>query len=322
MLCRQEAARAGRGRAVRRGAQESCRSARDDRRRHLADRRVIRDILHRLADRARVTSSSGRGGPGRGRSAQMGGGEGFDALQAGARERPDWSSWPRRRLYRGPVGVQRGGGREGGAASRSIISAGARDRTSLCDSQRRGARLRRRRRSWRAVRRDLLASCASSATHRALRNPDARASRGAISGRRPALAGTRRLLEPQRKKPTNWPTGARALGGRLDRGAASRPCRPARFVTLLTATHRHASERLQALWRVAELAHPNRPLARGYARVEDRDGRTLTSAAAAREAGRLKLVFSDDAVEASAGDPPRPRRPGLTKVGPDQPRLF
>ncbi|HEX8215991.1 MAG TPA: exodeoxyribonuclease VII large subunit, partial [Allosphingosinicella sp.] len=84
------------------------------------------------------------------------------------------------------------------------------------------------------------------------------------------------------------------------------------------------AERLQALWRVAELAHPNRPLERGYARVEDRSGRTVTSAAAAREARLLKLVFSDDALEASVGDAstPRPRRPGLTKIGPDQPKLF
>ena len=77
----------------------------------------------------------------------------------------------------------------------------------------------------------------------------------------------------------------RALRGRLDRargelGRAGGALRPA----LLKAAHRRARERLDALWRVAVLAHPNRPLERGYARVEDRDGRTIMSAAAAREA--------------------------------------
>src|SRR5947199_1559 len=38
---------------------------------------------------------------------------------------------------------------------------------------------------------------------------------------------------------------------------------------LLDNGWRRAKERLEALWRVAELAHPSRPLARGYARVED-----------------------------------------------------
>src|SRR3954471_6092733 len=39
---------------------------------------------------------------------------------------------------------------------------------------------------------------------------------------------------------------------------------------LLDNAWRRAKERLEALWRVAELAHPSRPLARGYARVEDK----------------------------------------------------
>ncbi|MEA3016618.1 MAG: exodeoxyribonuclease large subunit [Sphingomonadales bacterium] len=133
------------------------------------------------------------------------------------------------------------------------------------------------------------------------------------------------LLAPQRQKLDELGDRLpRALGGRLDRargelGHAAGALRPG----LLVAAHRRASERLQGLWRVAELAHPNRPLERGYARVEDRSGRTLTSAAAAREARLLKLVFSDDAVDASTGDAPRrPPRPGLTKFGVDQPKLF
>jgi exodeoxyribonuclease VII large subunit len=70
---------------------------------------------------------------------------------------------------------------------------------------------------------------------------------------------------------------------------------------LLDAVQRRARERLDALWRVAELAHPNKPLARGYARVEDKAGATLTTAAAARAAARLRLIFADGAVEAATG---------------------
>jgi exodeoxyribonuclease VII large subunit len=79
------------------------------------------------------------------------------------------------------------------------------------------------------------------------------------------------------------------------------------------------------LWRVAELAHPNRPLERGYARVEDREGRTLISAAAARQAERLRLIFGDGDVEAQvAGASPveRPRRPPYAKPSAEQPKLL
>jgi len=118
----------------------------------------------------------------------------------------------------------------------------------------------------------------------------------------------------------------RALRGRLDRargelGHASGALRPG----LLIAAHRRGRERLDALWRVAGLVHPNRPLEKGYARVEDSSGRTLISAAAAREARLLRLVFHDGAVDAAAGDraatPPTPRRtPSRDKV--EHPKLL
>jgi exodeoxyribonuclease VII large subunit len=112
----------------------------------------------------------------------------------------------------------------------------------------------------------------------------------------------------------------RALRGRLDRaqgqlGQAAGALRPG----LLVAAHRRASERLGALWRVAQLAHPNRPLERGYARVEDRGGHVLVSAAAARAAQRLSLVFADGRVEVATGD--RPRRSG-GPAGADHPKLL
>jgi len=117
----------------------------------------------------------------------------------------------------------------------------------------------------------------------------------------------------------------RALRGRLDRargelGQAGGALRPG----LLEGAHRRARERLDALWRVAGLVHPNRPLERGYARIEDRSGRTLISARAARQARLLRLVFHDGAVEAVAGEGearPVPRKPSApAKV--EQPKLL
>nr|WP_233222067.1 exodeoxyribonuclease VII large subunit [Sphingomonas deserti] len=110
----------------------------------------------------------------------------------------------------------------------------------------------------------------------------------------------------------------RALGTRLghargDLGRAAGALRP----SLLAATVRRSRERLDGLWRVAQLAHPNRPLERGYARVEDRGGKTLISAAAARDAGRLRLVFADGEVEAAVGDEPPPV---LSAPPPERPR--
>ena len=87
------------------------------------------------------------------------------------------------------------------------------------------------------------------------------------------------------------------------------------------------AEQLGALWRLAELAHPDKPLSRGFARVTARDGKTLTRASDAREAQRLTLQFGDGAVDASVdGAPsiappavePRRRKPYI----PPQPGLF
>jgi exodeoxyribonuclease VII large subunit len=58
-------------------------------------------------------------------------------------------------------------------------------------------------------------------------------------------------------------------------------------------------ERLAAAWKMAELAHPERPLSKGYVRVTSRDGTTLTTAAAASAAQRLTLRFGDGPVDAT-----------------------
>jgi exodeoxyribonuclease VII large subunit len=94
---------------------------------------------------------------------------------------------------------------------------------------------------------------------------------------------------------------------------------------LLDGAYRRARERLDGLWRVAQLAHPNRPLERGYARVEDKNGKTLMSAAAAKAAGRLKLIFADGGLDATAGGGSgveRAKRPTYLKPTTEQPKLL
>ena len=86
------------------------------------------------------------------------------------------------------------------------------------------------------------------------------------------------------------------------------------------------SDRLSAAWKMAELAHPERPLARGFARVTSRDGTTLTSAARARAAKLLTLHFGDGALDATTEALPRPtpaleRKPRRHYIAP-QPGLF
>ena len=85
------------------------------------------------------------------------------------------------------------------------------------------------------------------------------------------------------------------------------------------------AERLGAAWKMAELAHPERPLTKGYVRVTTREGKTLTHAAEARAAQRLTLHFGDGPVDASvdgirqtAAVEPKRRKPYI----PPQPGLF
>lgn len=112
----------------------------------------------------------------------------------------------------------------------------------------------------------------------------------------------------------------RALRGRLDRargelGRAGGALRPA----LLDSALRQAKGRLDALWRVAELAHPDRPLRLGFARVTDRQGKTLVTAAAARGAGHLTLHFAGDRVDATVE---RAKSAAYLKAKADQPKLL
>jgi exodeoxyribonuclease VII large subunit len=85
------------------------------------------------------------------------------------------------------------------------------------------------------------------------------------------------------------------------------------------------AEQLAAAWRMAELAHPERPLKRGFARITTRDGRTLIHARDAREAAALTIHFGDGGVDATVdgADAPRPveRKARKSYIAP-QPGLF
>jgi exodeoxyribonuclease VII large subunit len=91
-----------------------------------------------------------------------------------------------------------------------------------------------------------------------------------------------------------------------------------------------ASKQLDDLWRLATLAHPDRPLRKGYVRVTDRLGKTLVHAADARAARAVDLHFADGRVAASIGDPlaavtsaeRRVERKGRSAYPSSQPNLF
>lgn len=130
------------------------------------------------------------------------------------------------------------------------------------------------------------------------------------------------LLGPQRQR-------ADDLGARLDR-ALERRATAARGVldravaalrpAVLEQRLARAGERLQGLERLLTAAHPERPLARGYAWVEGRaTGKVVGTAGEARAAGALRLHFRDGAVDA------RVERSGAKPYAadmPDQPDLF
>ena len=93
---------------------------------------------------------------------------------------------------------------------------------------------------------------------------------------------------------------ARAGHARADMNAVA----PRLRKDLLDQRIARLSEKLAAAWKMAELVHPERPLSRGYVRVTDRSGRTLTHAADARAARELALHFADGTIDATTGDAP------------------
>jgi exodeoxyribonuclease VII large subunit len=117
---------------------------------------------------------------------------------------------------------------------------------------------------------------------------------------------------------------SRASHARADLNAVAPRLRP----ELLKDRVERAADKLASLWRLAQLAHPDRPLRRGFARVTSRSGKTIVHAADAVAARDLDLHFGDGVVPVSAGVEPsaakappverKPRRPYV----PPQPGLF
>ena len=88
---------------------------------------------------------------------------------------------------------------------------------------------------------------------------------------------------------------------------------------LLLARLNGARARLDGLARLAQQLHPDRPLERGYVRVTGADGRTLVSRALAAQATALALHFRDgtlDVVPAAAASAASPRPKKTTRQTP------
>lgn len=292
---------------------------------------VIRDILHRLADRfpshvlVWPVKVQGQGAAQEVAAAIRG----FDAMPLdGPVRRPDL------------VIVARGGGsiedlwafneepvvRAVAACSIPVISAvGHETDTSLCDY---AADVRAPTPTAAAeiavpVRADLAHHVAtlSLRTERCARRYHERGGEK-LAGLVRVLPKRDQLLGPQRQR-------ADDVGARLDRvmerrvasargvleraGGALRPA-------MLEQRRARAQDQLAALSRLLDSAHPNQPLARGYAWVEGRvSGKVVGSAEVARAAGALTLHFADGTVDA------RVERGGTKSYAgdkPDQPDLF
>ncbi len=110
------------------------------------------------------------------------------------------------------------------------------------------------------------------------------------------LPARQALLQPQAQRVDDLAERLRrglsdragAAGQRLARAGGA--LRPAMLHRQSEATSRHLAQ----LGRLLGQLNPDAPLSRGYARVTDRNGKTLTSATAATRAGLLNLKFHDD----------------------------
>ncbi len=266
---------------------------------------VIRDILHRLADRCPTRVIVW---PvlvqGQGAAAQIAAAvDGFSAMQG--LDRPDL------------VMIARGGGsiedlwafneepvvRAVAACSIPTISAvGHETDTTLCDF---AADIRAPTPTAAAelavpVRAELLAGLQSLGGRglRAVHRYSERASERLVATAR-RLPPLDVLLGPQRQR-------ADDLGERLKRGLSHRlvvarsdlsrttgALRPALLANRLATSQ----ARLVQLWRVAQSLHPEKPLERGYALVTDRDGKVVTKSSKAAAKGALSLRFTDGHVD-------------------------
>lgn len=119
------------------------------------------------------------------------------------------------------------------------------------------------------------------------------------------------------------PAVLRARFDRATHGLDSVRLTPA-LLTQRIATQR---EKLVALDRLAQQLHPDRPLQRGYVRVMDSSGKTLTDRAEAAERQALVLKFRDGTLDVTpvGKTPPRPAsaraKPRSAESG-EQPKLL
>lgn len=112
--------------------------------------------------------------------------------------------------------------------------------------------------------------------------------------------------------------------------AARRLVRARLATALVERPLKTGSDRLAALTRVMSQLHPEKPLERGYAIIRDGAGRALTSAAEAADEASLVLQFRDGRIDAmpagvspSTPAPPTPKpRPAPAKSGFRQDDLF
>ena len=291
---------------------------------------VIRDILHRLADRfpsqVIVWPVAVQG---EGAAAQVARAiTGFDALPTdGAIARPDL------------IIVARGGGsiedlwafneevvvRAIAACSIPIISAvGHETDTSLADyaADRRAPTPTAAAEYAVPVRADLIATVASLSvrTERCVRRYHERG-RERLDALARLLPKRDALLGPQRQK-------ADDLGARLDRALTARIARARMPLDRASAVLRPAMlerqlsvarDRLARTERLLVAVNPDALLQKGYVRVSTRSGALVASAAAARTAGVVTLHFADGTVDVRlerAGAKP------YDKAKPDQPILL
>ena len=236
---------------------------------------------------------------------------------------------PRRRLDRGSVGVQRGGG---GARRRRLgdpdhLRGRPRDRHHACATSPPTCARRRRppRPRWRCrCGPNCWPRCASSA-----RAPNAapggRWSAAPSSCRRCCATGpsARPCSRPQRQRldelaerlPRGLARPARPGARRARPGRRRAPARPAGQPP--TAAPGSGSTRL---WRVAQLAHPEKPLERGYAWVAG--PRRQDADHARRRRARRGCCGSTSATATVDAAVERPKRAAYGKGKADQPKLL
>ena len=135
------------------------------------------------------------------------------------------------------------------------------------------------------------------------------------------------LLQPQAQRLDE-------LGERLRRGLKDRAGRGREQLAgvssrlsprVLERGYEDNKRRLDALWRLASQFHPEVPLKRGYAIVRDREGAALTTRALAERHSALSLQFQDGMLDVSQGGAPtlKPKpKPKPAKPAPKQDDLF